>query len=86
MFQACHLAARVILESLELCALLIDFGDQLLQPHHLTLNGVDFTAAFLGEISIVGERTAEAGRIALVQQQLDLLLPADHIGRPHLLP
>jgi hypothetical protein len=85
MFQRGHLAARVVRQRLELCALSIDVGNQLFQPHHLVPNDVDFTAAFPGEISIVGKRAAEAGRIGLVQQQLDLFLPADHIGRAHLL-
>ena len=77
--QARHFVGRVALESLQLRALLLDFRDQLCRRADLSVDGVDFAAAFPGEISIVGERAAETGRVALVQQQLELFLPADHV-------
>jgi len=75
---------RIALQGLKLFCLPIDFRDQLLQPLHLSFDGVNFTGALLREVSVVRKGAAETGRIALVQQQLELLLPADHIGRPHL--
>ncbi len=68
MFQCGHLGAGVGLEGLQLLALLLDLRDQLLQAQNFTLDGVDFAAAFPGEVAIVGERAAEAGGVALIQQ------------------
>jgi hypothetical protein len=47
----------------------------------MALDHFDLAAACRREVSIVGERTAEAGRIALIEQQLELFLSAYHIGR-----
>ena len=84
MFQSGHLTGRVALERIQLLALLLDFGDQLRQAHNLSLDRADFGAAFFGEISIVGQGAAETGRVALIEQQLELFLAADHVSGLHL--
>ena len=46
----------------------------------MTLDFFDLAAACGGEVSVVGQRPANAGRIVLVEQQLELFLAAHHVG------
>ena len=45
---------------------------------------VDAPGARAAEIAVLGERAAEAGRVLLVQEQLELLLAPVYVGRTQL--
>ena len=84
MLQARNLLRRVILKLLQFLRLPLDLRDQLLEARFVTLNGFYFLAALFGEVAVVRQRSAEARGIALVQQQFEFFLAANHVCRPHL--